>query len=170
MEEGPHLGPATSGAKGTPPGVLFYTRVMDFPAWGEWSEPWVYRQPSDMLHRYSVASADPILMPELGPIKNMRWTRMGPGGFILPHIDATPYHIRWHFPWEPGGYWWADGEITEPTEPFKAKHWEPHAAWNPTDHERIHLVVDLEEVPTDAPSQSPLIMCDLFPEIAEMLP
>ncbi len=163
--------PCRDSQRWRPFGASFsYTGGMEFPGFGEWSKPSFYGETSRLHHLYSTATADPLLMPQFGPIKKMRWTKMLPGGFIAPHIDASPYNVRWQVPFSPAGFWWSDGEASETgMEPFRVEHWKPHAVWNPTAHDRIHLVVDLEHAPTDAPPNSPLILFDLLPEIEEML-
>lgn len=88
-----------------------------------------------------------------------------PGGFIVPHIDKSPWFRRWHYPIEPAGYLWQNGSVTEPTELFEIRHHEPHAVWNPTEKRRVHLIVETEE---QIPGDSGLVLCDLI-EVANEL-
>lgn len=104
-----------------------------------------------------------------GEIKTVWWAMLEPGGYIIPHIDASPWFTRWHFPIEPAGYLWENGDLSEPTEPFTVTHWEPHAVWNPTDRQRIHLIVDLMSVPAGLPAPSGLVLCDMIPAIQELM-
>lgn len=98
------------------------------------------------------------------------WAALGPGGFVVPHIDAgPPFYERWHFPIEPAGFFWEDGEYYEPTEPFKVRHWLPHAVWNPTNKTRIHIMAERQVVPAEAPESSPLILTEMIPEIEQMI-
>jgi hypothetical protein len=99
------------------------------------------------------------------------WAKLEPGGFVVPHIDAGhPFHERWHIPVEPAGWFWEDGMyIKAPDTVFEVHHWKPHAVWNPTDKVRIHIIVDRDIVPADAPESSALILTDMIPEVAALM-
>lgn len=106
------------------------------------------------------------------PIKHARWTSLLPGGFIHPHIDGAPWHFRWQIPVQPAGYFWQNGMTFEPqmNEIFEVQHWEPHAVWNPTDIERIHIVVDAVRKPEPYPEFQAMTLTDMIPPITEMMP
>jgi hypothetical protein len=107
----------------------------------------------------------------IGAYKRLFWARLGPGGFIVPHIDAAPFHDRWHIPVEPAGWFWQDGEQFQPQHmvPFQVQHWLPHAVWNDTDRDRIHLIIDRMWQPPEAPDFQPLVVTDhTIPEIEEL--
>jgi len=117
-------------------------------------------------HGYRTATAAPQDTDHPDAIK-VWWGCLDPGGFIVPHIDAGPYHRRWHYPTEPGGYVWNNGVTVEsPTEPFEITHWEPHAVWNPGPTRRVHLIVETSE---KVEGESGLVMCDMLPEIQELI-
>lgn len=103
---------------------------------------------------------EPILVT--GPYKRLFWARLGPGGFIIPHIDAAPFYDRWHIPVEPAGWFWQNGEKFQPERmvPFQVQHWLPHAVWNDTDKDRIHLIIDRDWQPPEAPDVQPLVITD----------
>lgn len=112
---------------------------------------------------------DLLVVP--GPYQRIFWAKLGPGGFIIPHRDAGPWWDRWHIPVEPAGWFWEDGERLEPDwmVPFRVRHWLPHAVWNDTDRERVHLIVDRAERPADAPVDGPLEFTPMIPEVQAMI-
>lgn len=90
---------------------------------------------------------------------------------MIPHIDAgNPFYDRWHIPAIPAGWFWEDGLFLEtPTEPFRVRHWLPHAVGNPTDQMRVHLMVDRAVIPEDAPKSSELLITSMIPELRELV-
>jgi hypothetical protein len=78
------------------------------------------------------------------------WVALVPAGsFIGPHIDQGPYRERWHVPIRPAGT--VNGQPVQAGVSFPIRHWEPHSVDNPTDLDRIHLVIDRDvvvQVPT----------------------
>jgi hypothetical protein len=139
-----------------------------------------YRTAPADLQDLSVMDAIPPKYSEgiysgFGPskVRKLWWGMLEPGGFILPHIDKGPYHVRWHYPVEPAGFVWQNDLVTEPTEPFPITHWEPHAVWNPTNKRRIHLLVELDELVPDVDHNSPLTLeprIEVTPELWEQRP
>ncbi len=92
---------------------------------------------------------------------------LDPGGFIVPHIDASPWFRRWHYPLEAAGFVWHNGETLEsPSEPFEIIHYEPHAVWNPTNKRRIHMLVETDE---RIPGDQGLVLCPMIPEIQGLI-
>lgn len=142
----------------------------------EWTKPAVYgqhrvahlRSTARIIDRPKVAAwiAD-YLDP---PYHNFWFAKIDPGGFVAPHIDTGPYMQRWHFPVKPAGFFWQDGETWEMDRAFMVKHWLPHAVWNPTDRPRIHLMVERDITPPDAPTEvGQLVVCPLIPEIEDLI-
>lgn len=80
---------------------------------------------------------------QLAPIWDAWLSWIDPGGFIIPHRDAGPWHERWQIPIAPSGHWHADETFAPRSgDAFTVKHWEPHAVTNRSTNPRIHLVVD----------------------------
>ena len=89
-----------------------------------------------------------FVLAEFRPIW-MSWVaRVAAGGFIGPHIDEGPYFERWHVPIIPAGTF--DGRVVQAGVAFPVQHWAPHRVDNPTDRDRIHIVID-RDVPVDVP-------------------
>ena len=124
-------------------------------------------------HGRSSAPADPNLaLPYIEPpFRRVVWAKLDAGGFVIPHIDAgNPFYERWHVPAYPAGFFWEDGNHSEPTELFRVHHWLPHAVYNPTDKPRIHLMVDRDIIPPEAPTEGRLIYTDMIPEVEALIP
>jgi hypothetical protein len=78
------------------------------------------------------------------------WVALVPAGsFIAPHIDQGPYRERWHVPIRVAGT--VNGHPVTAGVSFPIRHWEPHQVDNPTDTDRVHLVID-RDVMVDVPS------------------
>ncbi len=137
----------------------------------EWGESTVFSE-HGISHGRAVAPTTVQLALSVieGPVHNAWWARIAPGGFIIPHIDAGPFLERWHFPVLIAGMFWEDGVHSQPTEPFAVHHWKPHAVYNATDDPRVHLIVDREVVPPEAPLHSELIFTDMIPEVSALIP
>lgn len=139
----------------------------------DWNKETDFRTHGVAHLRQVTPGVDPALLEEElltvpGPYQRVFWARLGPGGFIAPHIDAAPFWDRWHIPVEPAGWFWQDGEQFQPQHmvPFQVQHWLPHAVWNDTDRDRIHLIVDRQWQPPEAPDFQPLVVTDdIIPEI-----
>jgi len=111
-----------------------------------------------------------------GEVERVWWGRLDPGGFIVPHVDAAPFHVRWHYPVEPAGFIWhrnnIGGHMTSEaiSEPFLMHHWLPHAVWNPGTTPRVHLIVDLVELPVGVSQErNGLVMCPMIPQVQELI-
>jgi hypothetical protein len=103
--------------------------------------------------RKVVADLFEFVLREFAPVWTAWLAKVPAHGFIGPHIDQGPYHERWHVPIHPAGTF--DGREVEAGVSFPVAHWAPHQVDNPTDRDRIHLVVDRDvwvDVPT-APYQ-----------------
>jgi hypothetical protein len=125
----------------------------------DWGEPTDFATHAVSHRRYTTPASPLIALPEVeGPYRAVFWAKIGPGGFIMPHIDAGPFYERWHIPVQPAGMFWEDGRYMNPISPFIVHHWLPHAVWNPTSVARVHLIVDRDIIPPDAPTQSKLIL------------
>jgi hypothetical protein len=125
----------------------------------DWGEPTDFASHLASHRRYTTQASPTLALPEIdGPYKAVFWAKLGAGGFIVPHIDAGPYYERWHIPVQPAGMFWELDTYFQPTEPFQVRHWLPHAVWNPTDTDRIHLIVDRDIIPPDAPTDGKLII------------
>lgn len=85
-----------------------------------------------------------FVLIEFEPVWTAWVAKVPAGGFIGPHIDEGPYHERWHVPIVVAGTF--DGSPVEAGRSFPVKHWEPHRVDNPTDIDRIHLVIDRVEM------------------------
>jgi hypothetical protein len=96
-------------------------------------------------------AADPFqfVLLKFAPIHTAWIAKVPPQGRIAPHIDQGPYHERWHVPIHPAGTF--DGRECEAGVSFPVAHWAPHQVDNPTDRDRIHLVID-RDVWVDVPS------------------
>jgi hypothetical protein len=81
-----------------------------------------------------------FVLDAFAPVHTAWIAKVPAHGFIGPHIDEGPYHERWHVPILPAGTF--DGREVVAGVSFPVKHWEPHRVDNPTDRERIHLVID----------------------------
>lgn len=116
--------------------------------------------PHDILSHY---------LPE--PIHNGWFAKLDPGGFVAPHIDGGEYRERWHIPIYPAGFFWEDGTMWEITgQPFQVRHWLPHAVWNPTDRPRIHLMIERDVRPDDAPAEpGQLELTPMLPQIQSLI-
>lgn len=89
---------------------------------------------------------------EYQPIKQAWLSRILPGGYVLPHRDASPYYERWQIPVEPAGsleYHDHDPvpEHTHPAEAgvaFRVEHWRWHSVQVPHREgiARLHIVLD----------------------------
>jgi hypothetical protein len=97
------------------------------------------------------AAAGPFkfVLLKFAPIHTAWIAKVPPHGRIAPHIDQGPYHERWHVPIHPAGTF--DGAECEAGVSFPVAHWAPHQVDNPTDSDRIHLVID-RAVWVDVPS------------------
>lgn len=89
-----------------------------------------------------------FVLKEFEPIWTAWVARVPAHGFIGPHIDEGPYHERWHVPIYPAGTF--DGREVQAGMSFPVKHWESHQVDNPTDKDRIHVVID-RDVMVDVP-------------------
>jgi len=104
-------------------------------------------------NRKGPAALFDFVLDEFAPIWTAWIAKVPAHGFIGPHIDEGPYHERWHVPIVPAGTF--DGRVVEAGVSFPVHHWEAHRVDNPTDLDRIHLVIDrnaMVDVPT-APFQ-----------------
>lgn len=138
----------------------------------DWSKPSTYAA-TGVHHGYRTAPADKTTAARFGidgPVHRCWWAQLDPGGFIVPHIDAPPWHVRWHVPQTPGvGRFWVDGVDVVFEQPGPIGHWLPHAAWNPTGVARVHLIVDLDEMAPVESDQVGLEICPMIPPIRELM-
>ena len=147
-----------------------------------WSQPSTYSEGTGVHHGYSTAKATEWLtgvqLDISKPLSNAWYAKLDPGGFIVPHIDQGPWVERWHYPESGMGYvrqGWDDvgygSRLTSPRlcghVPYRMYHHQPHAVWNPHDEPRIVLIVEYDN-PVDQPT-SDLIICDMIPEVQEMI-
>lgn len=86
------------------------------------------------------------VLKEFAPVVDTWVSWINPGGFIVPHVDASPYYERWQVPICSAGVWFHRGVTWRHYQPFRVQHWEPHAVANATRHPRVHLVVDRDVV------------------------
>ncbi len=143
----------------------------------DWSLPSTL-EATTVHHGYATAkaSADDYLQtvfpderPNYDPFVRAWYAKLDPGGFILPHIDQGPWIERWHYPIQPAGYVWQEGEgvIESPLDMFPVKHWEPHAVWNPHHIARIHLIIEYDNE-VDEPTRD-LEVFDPLPEMHDLV-
>lgn len=94
-------------------------------------------------------AAEPFrfVFDQFGPVHDAWVSDIAPGGFIVPHTDASRWRVRWQVPIRPAGLTVVDdvafGSVAG--RAFPIEHWRPHAVWNFTDRARVHLVVDLDQ-------------------------
>ena len=89
-----------------------------------------------------------FVLDEFAPVWTA-WLAIVPaGGFIAPHIDEGPFRERWHVPVIVAGTF--NDEACEAGVAFPVQHWLPHKVDNPTDIDRVHLVID-RDVWVDVP-------------------
>lgn len=94
-----------------------------------------------------------------------------PGGFIVPHIDAgSEFYERWQIPIQVAGKMWVDGETFVVDGPYQLEHWKPHAVWNTSDKDRIHIVLQTPKVVfvPESPVLMEIVKADI-PELAELI-
>lgn len=91
------------------------------------------------------------------PIRSAWLSVIEPGGYVLPHVDGSPYWERWQIPIIPAGRFVQAGQELEQVAgyPFRVSQWLPHEVVNDTTHARVHLVIDrdLQAVPDVASFQ-----------------
>lgn len=129
-------------------------------AW--WSQPSRYEQ-TGVHHGYrralNLAGLFEWVLEGFAPVVWAQVAVVDPGGFIAPHVDAGPYMERWHVPIVAAGVFQQGDDTFEPVAgvPFRVRHWERHAVWNPTDTGRVHLMIDRNVV------AAPKATFELFP-------
>jgi len=146
-----------------------------------WSKPSSYCEGTGVHHGYSTCPAEVPSPDEVtyyagrgGADATQAWyAKLDTGGFIVPHVDQGPWVERWHYPISGAGYVWQDwydsGVAVRalPSKPYRMRHYQPHAVWNPTDEPRIVLIVEYDN-PVDQPTTD-LIICDMIPEVQTMI-
>lgn len=85
-----------------------------------------------------------FVLAEFAPVHTAWISRVPAGMKIGPHVDQGPYRERWHVPVLPAGTF--NGRPCLPGVSFPVEHWRPHRVDNPTDHDRIHLVIDRDVI------------------------
>jgi hypothetical protein len=135
-----------------------------------WTAPSTY-QDNRIHHLYQRAplvdagvwrpEAEPFrdMLEALGPVHDAWATRCLPGGYVVPHTDASRWRERWQIPLQTAGFTWlgetgANGEMIGTAHPvgvpFRVRQWLPHAVSNEpcwpdySDRDRIHLIIDLD--------------------------
>lgn len=86
------------------------------------------------------------------PVANAWLSWIDPGGFIAPHVDGGPYLERWQVPISTAGVT-VQHDLATPAvngQPFRVEHWLPHSVSNPSDHPRVHLVIDRDVIANPA--------------------
>ena len=101
-----------------------------------------------------VAAGFGFVIDHFAPVWSAFLAWIEPGGFVRKHRDAGPYRERWHVPIVTAGL--TTGIPGEVGVPFQVHHWEWHDVDNPTDHPRIHLIVD--RVAIANPAKTPWTM------------
>lgn len=126
-----------------------------------------WSQPSDVAdngahHRYrqvSVVVGGHLEVPEFAgvlapfaPVRSAWLSRIEPGGFVLPHIDAGPFFERWQIPFTSDGCLLHDGipVAHEVGVPFPVRHFDWHEVRNDGVADRVSLVID-RDVPLPVP-------------------
>ncbi len=151
-----------------------------------WSQPSTYTTGTGVHHGYSTAKANGDTQVDIRPvsgavrsISNAWYAKLDPGGFIVPHVDQGPWRERWHYPISGSGYVWQEAIedhftvqdglriVATSDVPYRMNHHKPHAVWNPYDEPRIILIVEYDN-PVDQPTTD-LILCDMIPEVQEMI-
>lgn len=80
-----------------------------------------------------------FVLDEFAPVHQAWLSSLEPDGFILPHLDAGPYHERWQVPIVAGSL---NGSQAVAGVAFRVQHWEPHSVTNEAGHSRVHIVID----------------------------
>lgn len=115
-----------------------------------------YRRVVLVDHGRRLAAADPwgFVLDEFAPVRDSWLSWIRPGGFIVSHRDAGPWHERWQVPICAAGTFTQAGVTFTPTAgvPFQVTHWEPHRVDNPDGPNRVHLVVD-RQIVLDRPAE-----------------
>ena len=149
-----------------------------------WSKPSTYTSGTGVHHGYSTAKASQESLPypdqRAQRWPNLAWyTKLDPGGFIVPHVDQGPWMERWHYPISGQGSVWQDWDddgtntlrlmvsVDELFGAYRMNHHKPHAVYNRFDEPRIVLIVEYDN-PVDQPTTD-LILCDMIPEIQTMI-
>ncbi len=143
----------------------------------QWSVPTIYEKHGISHGRSHTGALDNQIALDIGiegPIHRCFLASIRPQGFIVPHIDQGPYKERWHVPIRAAGHYWEEG-FPHPIEPqfgipFLVRHYRPHAVFNLTDDERIHLIVDRDVPPEGDPPFAKLQLTDMIHEIGLLLP
>ena len=151
-------------------------RFRDLIATEQWSPRTDFNVHGIAHGRSCTAALDKQVALDLGieaPIYRCFLASLAPGGFIIPHIDQGPYRERWHIPIQAAGFYWEEG-MAQPVEPpegeaFLVRHHVPHAVFNPTDTERIHLIIDRDVPPAENPPNAKLELTTMLPEIGLMI-
>lgn len=93
-----------------------------------------------------------VLEP-FAPVRSAWLSRIEPGGYVLPHIDAGPYWERWQIPFTVSGALVHGDEVVahEVGVPFRVRHYDWHEVRNIDGADRVSLVID-RAVPLTVPS------------------
>jgi hypothetical protein len=91
-------------------------------------------------HAKPAANLFGFVLEAFAPVHTSWLARVPAGSFIGLHIDEGPYHERWHVPVVAAGTF--DGRQVAVGMSFPVHHWRPHRVDNPTDVDRIHIVID----------------------------
>lgn len=84
------------------------------------------------------------VLTAFAPVRAAWLSRISPGGYVLPHIDAGPYYERWQAPFTADGVLVHDGQPVahEVGVPFRVDHFDWHEVRNDGPGDRVSLVVD----------------------------
>lgn len=84
------------------------------------------------------------VLAQFTPVRAAWLSRIEPGGYVLPHIDAGPYCERWQIPFTTDGALFHGDEMVthEVGVPFQVRHFDWHEVRNESDADRVSLVVD----------------------------
>lgn len=119
-------------------------------------------------HAQPLAEAFRFVLDAFTPVAESWLSWIDPGGFIVPHRDAGPWHERWQVPIRAAGRFHEDRtHIPADGEAFPVRHWEPHAVVNDTERPRIHLVIDRDVWLTH--SAEPFALFPIPPDIAALV-
>lgn len=128
---------------------------------GSWSLPSTFSATGvhEGYSRVVVAHGGEIVLPQFtdtlqqfAPVRESWLSRIDPGGFIVPHIDAGPHYERWQIPFTDAGTLshGAKSVLHRVGVPFRVMHDRWHSVSNTSSKPRISLVIDRDLIVSKA--------------------
>lgn len=107
------------------------------------------RRGSPQLHSLLEAKENEVGVPAVRVLINV----IPPGHEVPVHTDAGPKRLRLHYPVTQPVYIWDEKygdrvfSVNEWSDPVP--YWVPHKVWNPTDEDRLNVIVDFDKIVDD---------------------